>query len=124
MIVGNGVIRPDHEKVSAIVDFKAPTTKRQVRTFLGVVNYYNKCMPNLSTRAFLLTELTNKSKPEKFTMSADEVQAFEGLKRALVTDPLLWRPQTLGPYCVKSDASRFGLGQFWYNMMMITMNII
>ena len=28
VIVGNGVIRPDHEKVSAIVDFKAPTTKR------------------------------------------------------------------------------------------------
>ena len=40
LIVGNGVIRPDHEKVSAIVDFKAPTTKRQASAFLGVVNYY------------------------------------------------------------------------------------
>ena len=37
VIVENGVIRSDHEKVSAIVDFKAPTTKRQVRAFLEVV---------------------------------------------------------------------------------------
>ena len=71
VIVGNGVIRPDHEKVSDIVDFKAPTTKRQARAFLGVINYYKKFIPNLSTRAFLLTELTKKSKSEKFTMSAD-----------------------------------------------------
>ena len=52
VIVGDGVIRPDYEKVSAIVYFKAPTTKRQARAFLGVVNYYKKCIPNLSTRAF------------------------------------------------------------------------
>ena len=56
-IVGNGVIIPDHEKVSAIVDLKAPTTKRQARVFLGVANYYKKIIPNLSMRAFLLTEL-------------------------------------------------------------------
>ena len=62
-------------------------------------------LPNLSTRAFLLTELTKKSKPEQFTMSADELQAFEDLKRALVTDPALWPPQPFRPYCVKSDAS-------------------
>ena len=66
VIVGNGVIRPDHEKVSAIVDFKAPTTRRQARAFLGVVNYFKKFIPNLSTRTFLLTELTKKSEPEKF----------------------------------------------------------
>ena len=72
-----------------------------------MINYYKKYIPNLSTRAFLLTK---KSKPEKFTISADELQAFEDLKRALVRDPVLWPPQPLRPYCVKSDASLFGLG--------------
>ena len=43
-------------------------------------------------------------------MSADELQAFENLKRALVTDPVLSRPQPLRPYCVRYDASPFGLG--------------
>ena len=43
-------------------------------------------------------------------MSADELQAFEDLKRALVTDPVLWPHQPLRPQCVKSDASLFGLG--------------
>ena len=43
-------------------------------------------------------------------MSANELQAFEDLKRALLTDPVLWPPQHLRPYCVKSDASLFGLG--------------
>ena len=104
VIVGKSVIRPDYEKVSAIVDFKAPTTKRKARAFLGVVNFYKKCIPNLFTRAFLLTDLTKKSNPEKFTMSADELQAFEDLKRTLVTDPVLWPPQPLRPYSVKSDA--------------------
>ena len=32
------------------------------------------------------------------------------MKRALVTHPVLWPPQPLRPYCVKSDASPFGLG--------------
>ena len=47
VIVGNSVIRSDHEKVSAIADFKAPMTKRQVRAFLGLVNYYKNpiCPP-------------------------------------------------------------------------------
>ena len=65
VIVENGVIRPDHEKVSAIVDFKAPTTKRQARAFLVVVNYYKIFTPNLSIRSFLLTELTKKTKSSR-----------------------------------------------------------
>ena len=63
LIVRNGVIRSDQEKVSAIVDFKAPTTKRPVRAFMGVVNYHKKFISNLSSSEFLLTELTKKSKP-------------------------------------------------------------
>ena len=39
-VVGNGVVEPHPSKVQAVLDFPAPTTKTQVRAFLGLTEYY------------------------------------------------------------------------------------
>ena len=53
--IGGGAIKPQVGKVSAILETPVPTTKRQVRSFLGVVGWYRRFVLQFSTRAGPLT---------------------------------------------------------------------
>ena len=44
-IVGNGVVKPEASKISAVESFTVPQTKRQVQAFLGLTGYYRKFIP-------------------------------------------------------------------------------
>ncbi|XP_048339157.1 uncharacterized protein LOC125425633 [Sphaerodactylus townsendi] len=63
--VGSGNITPMWDKVEAIRNWKAPRTKRQVRAFLGMANYYRRFVPDFGTIADPLSSLTKKSLPDK-----------------------------------------------------------
>uniref|UniRef100_A0A9J8BMN8 Gypsy retrotransposon integrase-like protein 1 n=1 Tax=Cyprinus carpio carpio TaxID=630221 RepID=A0A9J8BMN8_CYPCA len=63
--VGRGLIRPQEKKVAAILSAPRPTTKTQVRAFLGLAGYYRCFIPNFSSLASPLTDLTRKGQPEK-----------------------------------------------------------
>lgn len=77
-IVGHGQIKPDPGKVSAIKDFKVPTTSKQVRRFIGMCGYYSKFIENYSSISSPLTDLISKS--NKFCMTQEALQSFEKLK--------------------------------------------
>ena len=62
-VVGNGVIKPNPEKIEAILRIPRPETKSQVRSFLGTVNYYRLFIPECARICQLLTDLTKKGKP-------------------------------------------------------------
>ena len=64
-VIGNGEIRPEMSKVKAVQDFKVPTTKKAVRAFLGLTEYYRKFIPDYASIATVLTDLTRKSQPTK-----------------------------------------------------------
>ncbi|KAJ8279240.1 hypothetical protein COCON_G00063060, partial [Conger conger] len=49
--VGRGCVRPQSRKVDGIANWPRPTTKRQVRTFLGLVGYYRQFIPDFASRA-------------------------------------------------------------------------
>ena len=50
----DGTISPDPKKIAAIQELKPPSTKRQVKSFLGMVNYLSDYIPNCSQLAFPL----------------------------------------------------------------------
>ena len=50
-IVGNGVVQPELAKLQAVEAFPTPTSKKQVRTFLGLIGYYRKFIPNYASVA-------------------------------------------------------------------------
>ena len=56
--VGGDRNEPRTALVQAIVDYPRPETKKQVRSFLGLVRYYRKFIPNFSEQAAFLTDLT------------------------------------------------------------------
>ncbi|GBN50433.1 Retrovirus-related Pol polyprotein from transposon 297 [Araneus ventricosus] len=55
-IVGRGIRTPNQVKVKAVLDFPVPTTKSQVRAFLGLAGYYNHYIPMFSSIVAPLTE--------------------------------------------------------------------
>ena len=98
----------DPEKVIAIKNWHEPNTIKEVRSFLGIVNYYRKFIPNCSAIMRPLTRLLHKK--VKFHWSPDCTEAFNQLKEALMTSPILAYPTREDPFIVDTDASDFGIG--------------
>ena len=61
-IVGQ-TVRPQENKIQGIRDAPRPSTKRQIKSFLGLAGFYRRFIPNFSFIASPLTDLTKKNKP-------------------------------------------------------------
>lgn len=109
-VLGHGVIRPQVGKIEAIKLANRPSTKKQVRSFLGLVGWYRRFIPQFASRALALTDLTKKNKPTKVEWIMDCDNAFNDLKNALCSEPVLQSPKFDQPFTVQTDASEFGLG--------------
>ncbi len=108
--VGRGLVRPQEKKVAAILSAPRPTTKTQVRAFLGLAGYYRCFIPNFSSLAAPLTDLTKKGQPERVRWGSSEEEAFRRVKEALTSEPVLRAPNYNCPFLLQTDASDTGLG--------------
>ncbi|KAJ8029627.1 hypothetical protein HOLleu_29069 [Holothuria leucospilota] len=79
-IVGHGSIRPKQEKTEAIRKAERPKTKKQLRSFLGLVGFYRRYIPNFAMIACPLTDLTKKGEPNNINWSESQELAFHTLK--------------------------------------------
>ncbi|KAI3357900.1 hypothetical protein L3Q82_016288, partial [Scortum barcoo] len=106
--VGQGQVCPVDIKITAIATFPVPTTRRELRRFLGMVGYYRRYCKNFSSVAAPLTALTSPLKP--FTWNDECQQAFECLKGMLSCNPVLSAPDFSVPFKLEVDASAVGAG--------------
>ncbi|CAB3990513.1 Transposon Tf2-9 poly [Paramuricea clavata] len=75
MILSKNGIRPDQEKVVAIKNTPAPNNVKELRSFLGLVNYCSKFIPNFSTVTAPLRKLDRKKVPWKWDASHQEIKS-------------------------------------------------
>ncbi len=108
--VGQGLIKPQENKVEAVRAAPRPRTKTQVRAFLGLAGYYRCFIPNFSSLAAPLTDLTRKGQPERVIWSPETEEAFHQIKRALTEEPVLQAPDFGCPFLLQTDVSEAGLG--------------
>ena len=59
-VVGSGVLRPDESKTEKILQVSTPTTKKQVRSLLGLLSFYRRYIPGFASVAAPLTDLTKE----------------------------------------------------------------
>lgn len=97
----------DLDKVQAISDWPQPRSARAVRGFLGLAGYYRKFVKNFGTIAAPLTVLLRK---EGFSWTDDAGTAFNALKTAITTAPVLALPDFAKPFIIECDASTYGFG--------------
>jgi predicted aspartyl protease len=102
-IISTDGIEVDPEKISAIVNWKFPTTVKGVQSFLGFCNFYRRFIESYGRIAKPLNELTRKDMVFKFT--PDCQQAFKQLQNALTTAPLLSHYKPDLETQVETDAS-------------------
>lgn len=76
-IIGNGIIKPSSEKVSAIRNFPIPKNVKQVESFLGLAGFFRKFICNFSIIAKPLSDLRRNG--VKFCFGPDQHNAFETL---------------------------------------------
>ena len=107
IINGQG-IKTDPDKIDAVQNWPRPNNIRDVRSFLGICSYYRKFVKGFSVIAKPLHKLTEKS--QKFVWDSDCQEAFDKLKRALTSSPILSYPRKEGQYVLDTDASNTGMG--------------
>jgi len=101
-------ISVDPSKVQEVMDWKPPTSVHQIRSFLGLVGYYRRFIPDFSRIAKPMTKLLKKG--VKFVWDDKCEEAFHTLRAQLTTAPVLAQPYNTKPFDVYCDASGTGLG--------------
>ena len=96
------------KKVEAIRNAPAPENQQQLRSFLGMINYYAKLISNYSTITHPLNELLKDGVEWKW--SEDQERAFKQLKDKLSSAPVLIHFREKLPLKLGTDASQYGVG--------------
>ena len=107
-VVSQQGISMDPSKVQTILNWQPPRSVRDVQCFLGFANFYRKFIKNYSNIVMPLTELTRKNK--SFTWSSSAAEAFENLKKAFTSAPILLHADLEKPFIIEADASDSALG--------------
>ena len=101
-------IRPNPQKISAVQSFEPPTDVTEVRSFLGLVNYYRRFIPDMARIALPIQALTRKGAAFIWDDACD--LAFQRLKELLTSAPLLRRPDFNQPFILQTDWQPTGMG--------------
>ena len=83
----------------------APTTPKEIKQFLGLVGYYRKFILRFADIARPMTNLTKQDIPFEWTVQCQA--AFELLKGAIITSPILKYPDPNKGYTLFTDASKY-----------------
>ncbi|XP_060881762.1 uncharacterized protein K02A2.6-like [Metopolophium dirhodum] len=113
-IIGLEGIERDKNKVKAMLNAVEPKSVTEVKAFTGMVTYYAKCIPNLST---LLGPIYNLLKKEvKFIWTNECRKAFNKTKQAMASESLLVHYNPELSVVLSCDASEYGIGAVLMHM--------
>ncbi|PIL25459.1 hypothetical protein GSI_13349 [Ganoderma sinense ZZ0214-1] len=103
-------IRMDPKKLSTIADWPVPTSVKEVQSFLGFANFYRHFIDNYAKMALPLHALTKKaSRDAPFIWSSEANNAFEALRGAVLSEPVLFHFNPTRPSTLSTDASDFAI---------------
>ncbi|KAJ8248044.1 hypothetical protein GJAV_G00237580 [Gymnothorax javanicus] len=101
-------MHPLPHKVKAIQEAPAPTNVTELRAYLGLLNYYNRFLPNMSTLLSPLHELLRKE--IKWEWEAEQQRAFEKSKRLMQSSGVLVHYASQKDLILSCDTSPYGVG--------------
>ena len=107
-VISKDGLKPDPDKVTAIKNMPKPTSKSEVLTLLGFVNYLSKFLPKLSDVSAPLRELTTNQ--AQFTWARQHDEAFVAIQQLVIQHPVLKFYDVEEEVTIQTDASNKGLG--------------
>ena len=106
-IVSDRGVSVDPSKVEAIKKLAVPNTKKQLQSFLGLCGFYRRFVFNY---AKICTPLHNLVKDVPYVWTKKQTEAFETLKKRLVSAPILGFPDFKKPFKLSTDGSDHSVG--------------
>lgn len=107
-ILTNEGVKPDPGKISAVLNIQAPQNKKELQTFLGIVTYLGRFLPQLAEVSAPLRKLTRDNVEYVWDENADN--AFRLIKQLATEAPILRYYDPAEPLVIQCDASKFGVG--------------
>ena len=107
-VVSRRGIMPDPQRAKAINDFKRPEKVKDIRSFIGMANYYRKYIQNFATLAQPLNRLIRKDVKWNWDEKCED--SFLKIKETLSNPPILAHYVREAPLTLYTDASGYGLG--------------
>ncbi len=102
-IIHENKLKPDANKVKAILDMPVPTTRKGMQRFLGSLGYHRRHLERISEQSAALHRACSKKNP--YNIGPEEKKAFEDVKEALANAPALALPDISKPFILTTDAS-------------------
>jgi len=108
LVISENEVSMDPVKVAGVREWPTLENKTNVQAFLGFVNFYRRFIWDFSAKARSLFDLMCSE--QVWTWNGKKQMAFEDLKMAVTTAPVLMSPQDLEPFRVEADSSDFATG--------------
>jgi hypothetical protein len=116
VLTENGLKFSD-KKIDKVINFKQPKTQKELRSFLGLTNYFRQHIQNYSTIVRPLLDIVKVYKPRQVVRWDDTtLHAFELIKAAINACPHLYFLQDDLPTYLHTDASDYGVGAYLYQL--------
>ncbi|KAE8240612.1 hypothetical protein A4X13_0g7696 [Tilletia indica] len=100
-------IMVDEERTKAVREFPIPTTAKETLRFYAMASWYRKFIQDFAKRAKPLHDAIHT---QPFEWKGEQQAAFDDLKKALCTTPVLRRADFSKPFILDVDASAIGFG--------------
>src|SRR5260221_2106013 len=108
LVISKDHVAMDPMKVHGVTEWPTPMKVKEVQSFLGFVNFYQKFIRDFSDIAHPLYALTHKT--QQWVWGSPEQEVFDALKKAVTSAPILTFPSQSGHFCLKCDTSNFVTG--------------
>src|SRR5258707_3939736 len=108
LVISKDHVAMDPMKVCRVMEWPTPMEVKEVQSFLGFVNFYWKFIHNFSDIACPLYALTHKT--QWWVWGSPTQEAFDALKKAITSTPILTFPSQSDHFCLKCNSSNFATG--------------
>jgi len=108
LVISENKVKMDFVKVAGVCDWPTPENWTDIQAFIDFINFYHYFIQDFLTIARPLFDLTHSNKA--WNWDTKEQEAFECLKMAVTTTPVLVSPQDSEPFYIEADSSDFACG--------------
>ena len=114
-IISQNAVKPGCDKIDVIKRFPIPQTVKQLKSFLGTIEYYRRFFPKMSDlTANLQRHLKHESKrvrkSQAINLSIDDIDNINAIKTTFAEEMRLYSPDFSLPFQLYTDASDFAIG--------------